>query len=242
MKSSHVFLLAGLMTVSCSSFAAAVGTFLNGPAPAQEYHAVGGAQQPTVISQPAAPVMTDAKPAANDDAATQSEITELTQNTLSFEQQANQRIQDLTDSNRQLASTVQTLMQSLGQMQQQLSQHSASAGVVFAGMTQAQIDAFLLGAAAIFLLGSGMSLGRHWRRRAKVIVKQTVSIPVTENSEGEYDFMNTTQAIPAKLDLARSYIAMNDLDQAKSILRAVLEQGDGEQKQEAKTLMQRMGS
>lgn len=46
--------------------------------------------------------------------------------------------------------------------------------------------------------------------------------------------------IGTKLDLARAYIDMGDTDGAKNILREVLEEGDREQIQEAKKLMQKL--
>lgn len=55
--------------------------------------------------------------------------------------------------------------------------------------------------------------------------------------EEEFDFMGSDEAIPAQLDLARTYIAMNDIKQAKEVLRNVLKKGSLEQKREAQDLL-----
>jgi FimV-like protein len=225
------------------------------PAPPQEYHKVNG-DNPS-LAAPAAPAA--AAPTAAPSTAvsnsvdvadksvsivtnTQKEITDLAQNTLSFEQQANQRIQDLVDSNHAMGTAIQVL-------QQQVIQGAASpkAGSFLHGFRDPESEGFLLGASVIFLLGTGVLFGRLWRSRVRVKSAPTVaplssalSVPLADNAEAEYDFMSTSQAIPAKLDLARSYIAMNDLDQAKSILKTVIEKGDDAQRTEAGQLLQKL--
>ena len=57
------------------------------------------------------------------------------------------------------------------------------------------------------------------------------------DTRDEYDFMSTKQAIPAKLDLARTYIDMGDLLAAKGVLEEVLMKGDETQANEARQLM-----
>lgn len=61
-----------------------------------------------------------------------------------------------------------------------------------------------------------------------------------EDTKNEYDFMGTREAIPAKLDLARSYMAMNDHDQAYAILKTVMELGNENQRTEAQLLIQKI--
>ena len=51
---------------------------------------------------------------------------------------------------------------------------------------------------------------------------------VTETSEDsdlgdEYDFMHSQEGIPARLDLARAYIGMDDYESAKEVLFAILQ-------------------
>lgn len=58
-----------------------------------------------------------------------------------------------------------------------------------------------------------------------------------DKNEEEYDFMASQEAIPAKLDLARSYIAMEDFAAAKKILKEITRQGNIMEKQQAKQLL-----
>ena len=57
------------------------------------------------------------------------------------------------------------------------------------------------------------------------------------DTRDEYDFMSTKQAIPAKLDLARTYIDMGDVLAAKGVLEEVVMKGDETQAQEARQLI-----
>lgn len=59
-----------------------------------------------------------------------------------------------------------------------------------------------------------------------------------DDTESEYDFMNSVEAIPAKLDLARAYIAMEDYKAAREALEQVISGGDKEQQQEARELLE----
>lgn len=58
-----------------------------------------------------------------------------------------------------------------------------------------------------------------------------------EELEDEYDFINSKEGIPAKLDLARAYIDMDERDTAQEMLEDILRNGDKTQQQTAKHLM-----
>jgi len=58
--------------------------------------------------------------------------------------------------------------------------------------------------------------------------------------EGEFDYMNSPEALPAKLDLARAYIQMEDNQEARKILREVLEKGDKAQIKQAHDLLNQL--
>lgn len=221
---------------------------LSQPAPAQEYHAANGdnpalmpAQQP--VAAPAPSVDTTDK-SVSIVTNTQKEITDLAQNTLSFEQQSDQRIQALVDSNHAMGTAIQTLMQNVADLQQKLAQNtaaSASAAGFLHGFRDPETQGLLIGVAGMLLLGAGVLLGRLWhsRAQAKVIVPPVSPSPkAVKEDTSEYDFMNTAQAIPAKLDLARSYIAMNEVEQAKAILKTVIEKGDDLHRREARVLLE----
>jgi len=57
-------------------------------------------------------------------------------------------------------------------------------------------------------------------------------------ADDEYDFMESEDAIPIKLDLARAYLEMNDFAAVELALRSVLQQGSEEQREEAKLLLE----
>ena len=56
-------------------------------------------------------------------------------------------------------------------------------------------------------------------------------------SEEEYNFLESDEAIPAKLDLAQAYMAMGDRDSAFSVLSEVLVSGDEAQRAHAQRIM-----
>jgi FimV-like protein len=67
--------------------------------------------------------------------------------------------------------------------------------------------------------------------------RQEPKIDDDADTEKEYDFMNSQEAIPAKLDLARAYIAMEDFGAAKQVLKEVLQQGNSREQLQAKQLL-----
>ena len=77
-------------------------------------------------------------------------------------------------------------------------------------------------------------------RQPKALAVQPVIQNDDTDTEQEYDFMGSKEAVPAKLDLARAYVAMQDYQQAKTVLKEVLEQGSADQKQTAQLVLQRI--
>ncbi len=53
----------------------------------------------------------------------------------------------------------------------------------------------------------------------------------------EYDFMNSQESIPSKLDLARAYMDMGDYKAAENALKDVMKKGNKEQKEGARDLL-----
>ncbi|WP_067520882.1 FimV/HubP family polar landmark protein [Endozoicomonas ascidiicola] len=62
-----------------------------------------------------------------------------------------------------------------------------------------------------------------------------------ESLDDDLDFMDDGDEASTKLDLARAYMDMGDMEGAASILQEVVEQGSDEQKQEANDLLQAAG-
>lgn len=63
---------------------------------------------------------------------------------------------------------------------------------------------------------------------------------IDKDTESEYDFMGSSEGIPAKLDLARAYIDMGDNKAARDILDEIIKQGNKEQQEEAQELLARI--
>ncbi|GGD08672.1 FimV/HubP family polar landmark protein [Halopseudomonas salina] len=65
--------------------------------------------------------------------------------------------------------------------------------------------------------------------------------PVDEgDDEDEFDFLSGTDESATKLDLARAYIDMGDSEGARDILTEVLEEGNEQQQQEAREMMEQL--
>ena len=53
----------------------------------------------------------------------------------------------------------------------------------------------------------------------------------------EYDYMGSSEGIPAKLNLARAYCDMGDHDKARIVLMEITSKGDSEQRKEAREML-----
>ena len=72
-----------------------------------------------------------------------------------------------------------------------------------------------------------------------VVSRSKKTTPVTQTTqESEYDFMGSEESIPAKLDLAQTYIDMSDKKAANKVLEEVMQKGTDEQKNEAAKLLE----
>lgn len=60
-------------------------------------------------------------------------------------------------------------------------------------------------------------------------------------NDDDLDFLSEDDEVSTKLDLARAYIDMGDMDGARDILQEVLEQGSDEQKTDAQALLDQVG-
>lgn len=177
----------------------------------------------------------------------QTQMGVLSQTVSAFEQQTEQHIENLNDSNHAIAASIQTLNQTMSTLQQQVAvlqqADTKSATSASAPKTFAEYTGF--GAGAIFMIGFGAVLGRISRRNDRkksknMTASKAQKIPKTPEIHDEYDFMDTAEAIPTLLDLARSYLVMQDIEQAKTILKTVIEKGNAEQRMEAQSLMNKI--
>jgi FimV-like protein len=58
-----------------------------------------------------------------------------------------------------------------------------------------------------------------------------------QDHKSDYDYLSTKEALPAKLDLARSYIVMEDFQSARCVLLEIIKDGDEAQKTAAAVLL-----
>lgn len=246
---------------------AATTPFVSAPAPEQVYHSASDTNTANTAPQPVAAMQTAAQQVAqlsgastaalapqpptpiiangaalNADALAAGQAAQASQDNLTFQQQASQRLTNLEDSNRAMSSAVMNINQNIAVLQQQMTTlNSARAGSeqhdFLTFMTKAGDAGYLnLMAAAVILLGSGMMIGRLLRRDNP----SAQSIKNADDTNTEYDFMATTEAIPAKLDLARSYMAMGNYEDARLALKVALQKGNEEQRMVAESLMHKI--
>ncbi|MBQ0778882.1 MAG: hypothetical protein KBT84_14955, partial [Pseudomonas sp.] len=70
--------------------------------------------------------------------------------------------------------------------------------------------------------------------------EQALADSMAEDDEDEFAFLSGTDECATKLDLARAYIDMGDQEGARDILGEVLEEGNDQQKQDARDMMEQL--
>lgn len=254
MKLMHLFV--GLFCLVGASWAFADMT--ETPAPAQAYHQAGTPNADVPTQAPAAPVKAAApeKPAtpaatsspdAQSATVLQAELTQLNQNNLLYQQKTDQQIEDLNNKNQALTEQVRQLTQALGLLNQEVAQlktpaasaPSATNSVEVVTPTEKPQTALpnvshtykIMGGIAVLVIL--LLVWIFWPRKKKL----PSSIQQKEtDTEAEYDYMGSNESIPAKLNLARAYIAMEDYAAARQALEEVAKHGNPEQKQQAEDL------
>ena len=70
---------------------------------------------------------------------------------------------------------------------------------------------------------------------------QEIDLEQLAASDNEFDFLAGTDECATKLDLARAYLDMEDLDGAKELLQEVVSEGNDQQRTDARSLMDSIG-
>lgn len=94
----------------------------------------------------------------------------------------------------------------------------------------------------VLILGTILFAKRR-KKPVATVVEQPASAKtekVVDDTQSEYDFMGSSEGIPAKLDLARAYIAMEDYVAARESLTAIVKEGSDEQRREANALLNKI--
>lgn len=144
----------------------------------------------------------------------QMRISNLEQNNSSLQenmQQVSQKLQNM-------GQNVDTLNQQLQQSQDLDKQHQVLYNKLF-----------MILAGVIVVLAILIIILSFTRRKGSKTI---------DEDKGDYDFMGSEESIPAKLDLARSYIDMDDKKAAKKILKEIKKHGNQAQQEEAEKLLE----
>jgi FimV-like protein len=179
------------------------------------------------------------------------QVSTLNQNTLMFEQRTDQQIEALSTKNADLTAQLTHMGQALTLLNQEVVQLNSQISQLRSGVSSATIVdgnasiwqrikpelfegvPYIVYAAMAALVVIVLLMLPWYRRDARGLA------PVEKpGSSAEYDFMGTHEAIPAKLDLARAYIAMEDHEAAKLVLLEVQKDGDASQKGEAEKMLE----
>ncbi|MEE3003144.1 MAG: FimV/HubP family polar landmark protein, partial [Pseudomonadota bacterium] len=75
------------------------------------------------------------------------------------------------------------------------------------------------------------------RTTRKKVPNEYISEELIDNPNDEYDFMGSTEGIPARMNLARAYFDMGFPDKARKVLTDIATRGDASQKKEARSML-----
>jgi FimV-like protein len=181
-------------------------------------------------------------------------ITRLAQNQQMTQQLDMQQMHVLQQQNSSLQDQISTMTKAMTQMHQEVAamgtqvvqlKQVANAPKAPPTITNAELMTsfvhsiyfkILSGLFAIALLSIIWFFARSAQKR-RASDESDLSDTEMADAASDYDFLNSEDAIPAKLDLARAYMAMEDFQAANVVLNDVFVQGNSEHKQEAQALL-----
>ncbi|HYF97539.1 MAG TPA: FimV/HubP family polar landmark protein [Coxiellaceae bacterium] len=183
----------------------------------------------------------------------ESRLTQFTQSYLLAQQESKQELALLGQKSaalqaeiEQLLIVLKTVSQQVDQVKMQIAGQQKQLGLLSNGSSwqslvtklQAYVGGYnntLLLLIVLVLLIIWWLVIRLRKQRAKIKVVQNQH--EDDDTKNEYDFMGSSEGIPAQLDLARAYIAMENYTAAEGVLHQVLAKGDAAQQQEAQDLL-----
>lgn len=188
----------------------------------------------------------------------QANLSQFTQSYLLAQQESKQELALLEQKTvalqaeiEQLLMVLKTLSQQVdqvkGQMssnQQQLSQLSHRS---FVQNLLGDSNAFLQNYNNILLILLVLILLMSWwlvrrLKKQRALLKAARTTHEEDDTKSEYDFMGSSEGIPAQLDLVRAYMAMENYGAARGVLEQVLAKGDAVQQQQARDLLAKIKS
>jgi len=178
----------------------------------------------------ASSVITATGPIANTYQVLQTEMSQLGQINAAAVTKLGVRIDGLSQQNQLLEQQVEQLQGELQSVSDGVSNTSATpVSTGFVSIGQLSIWNIVLSALIIILFGMLFRVSRS--------IAVPASKGASDEMDEEYDFMATEEAIPAKLDLARAYIQMEETVQAEEVLNDILNCGDEEYTSIARDLL-----
>lgn len=168
----------------------------------------------------------------NRNAALESRIEKLKEAMILLNQEVNQM-------NQQLVTTVAKLNTLSQQAAASAKSTQSSSPIAWLQRIKSDLGSWfnylIYGAGSLIIL---LILALLFLKKGKKVTSQADSKPL----EGDYDYMNSEQAIPAKLDLARSYLVMEDYASARKVLQEILLLGTEDQRQTAESMLEEIPS
>lgn len=178
----------------------------------------------------------------------QAELTQLNQNTLLYQQKIDAQLEDLANKNQWMQQQLQQLTQALRLLNQELAQLKQMNEISHQTVKRDATVSSILTYTQQWLSGLQNKLGFTGLIIAGIIVilllvalllprrKKVQRTKELDSTPIEYDYMGSQESIPAKLNLARAYIAMEDYAAARTVLDEVKQTGNQEQRQQADEL------
>ncbi|MBS0350605.1 MAG: hypothetical protein JSR33_05350 [Proteobacteria bacterium] len=197
------------------------------------------AADPNTNSEPVLPEPEIAVPSLN--ASAEQKLPEIAQSPVNTEQNDSQK-EAMASQIKQMSDTTATLSQTVDNINQQVaSLKNQLAGIQSQNnRSQQQIKLIiysLLALTLLMLVSMGFGLSKRRRQADPPVTPQKNESKV---SQSEYDFMSSSEAIPAKLDLARAYMAMEDFVAARETLVDILNETNEEYHPEARSLLNKI--
>lgn len=185
----------------------------------------------------------------------QAELSKFKQSNVVFQHQASQRIQSLIEKDTLLEAKLSQLGQVLSMLSQEVNQLGSQIKTAQAQLSGDGVSTKALpmqpmkqnamwmqytqfGIFGLLVLIIVLLLFRRGGHVKVARARHTEDeVSNTDDIKDEYDFMGSDEATPAKLDLARAYLAMEDYKAAKKVLDEVMKTGNEQQRAEARKML-----
>lgn len=183
------------------------------------------------------------------------EIVLLTKKINEIREDTENRLSDLEADNLSLEQRLVAMAERVNVLIEDVSAHSISINKLLDIMNEelqaidTSLSETIIGSIVVilFILIAYLTISLFKKPKPKIVkepkqkfIKQDPVFEDDDDLEDEYDFINSDEGIPAKIDLARAYIDMDNPNSALKILEEVISKGNDQQQKIAQTLIQRI--